>query len=426
MNLQRFFIFSLLLIYCSVACGQLKLPLTFVTGYGPFQVDKSYIKFDSPPEDNPLYKSIASLQYNKIPASLQSPKKGIVWFDFSQFLYQNVHSGNLSKEFYEQYCKQNFITTPEAELSKLPISCYVLVVKGINIQGKEVLLIDTDNDKDFSDESPNIIPEYTSDEDFQRLVNKAIQIDYQAILNKKLITRKLPFIALSEKDKLFYSIPQYAVAKLKVNNVTHTIAVSHGFRFPNFSVANITLVTNQKASTDSIARINQLLHVDQYLYKNAGVGYASMSLQLEEVKGSVSSTQKGMPAISFKGVDVVSRKELSLADFKGKYLFIDFWGTWCSPCVAQLPDLKRIYSTIDKSKIAFLGIAGKDDIDKLRKLIGEKNILWSNILSDETNKIVEKYTIVSYPTGILLDPDGKIIETDVPAVNLTTILRKYL
>jgi thiol-disulfide isomerase/thioredoxin len=412
--------------YASLTRAQVSLPLTLVNGYGPFRIDKSYINFDSIGKAHPLYGTLASLQYNGLPAYLQSVKKGIIWFDFSQFLYQHVQQGNISRDVYERFCKERGITRPENELSKKPIACYVLAAKGMDAQGKELLLLDTDNDQDFGNESPIAVADYTSDEDYYHLASKAIQIDYQAVFNGTVVTRKMPLVAIRYKNNLFYNIPQYAVATLQLDNVDHEIAVSHEFRFPDFFVADIARLSKEKAPADSIVKKNQFLHVGNHLFKNKGVNYASLTLQLEEVKDSVSGAQKGMLAIPFKGQDAVSGRKISLADYRGKYLFIDFWGTWCSPCVAQLPKLKEIYATLDSSKIAFLGIAGNDDLDRLRKMIAEKGIPWPNILSDDVNRIVEQYSITAYPTGILLDPAGKVVESKIPSVNLEAVLRKYL
>ena len=74
--------------------GEMKLPLRFVAGYGPFQVDKSSITFSPPPSFHPLYRSWASLQFKGVPSTLKAVEKRVIWIDFLQFLYQNVVSGN--------------------------------------------------------------------------------------------------------------------------------------------------------------------------------------------------------------------------------------------------------------------------------------------------------------------------------------------
>ena len=77
--------------------------------------------------------------------------------------------------------------------------------------------------------------------------------------------------------------------------------------------------------------------------------------------------------------------------------------------MTQLPELVQKYAQLDTSKVAFLGIAGRDNIKGAKKVITERGILWQNILSDDSNRIVELYSIAAYPTMILISPDGKIV-----------------
>jgi peroxiredoxin len=431
MSRCKLFVCLLLIFYPFLSKAQnpeINLPMQFVSGYGPFLVDKDYINFAQPPADHPLYRSLASLKYNFIPSSLKLVEKGIIWTDFLQFLYQNVQAGYLSLDTYNQFRNERHISTTEKGLSKQPIACYILVIKGVDETGKEVLLIDTDNDQAFQDESPIVISDYETDNDFEKLVNKSFQIKYETVFKEKIVSRTIPLIILRNHDRYLYSFPQYGVASFKWKDRIYPIAVSHEFHFPNYQVSNIALSLDQKLPKDSIVRKGQYLRIDGQLFENKGVDFSSLSLILKEVNTSskVYGAQKGMQAIPLKGKDAVTGKEIKLDDFKGKYLFIDFWGTWCLPCVDQLKKLSEIYSTINKEKVAFLGIAGKDNIQRLQKMISQKNIVWPNILSDNDNLIVEKYNIIAYPTGLLIDPDGHVVETDISAVTLEMILRKYL
>ena len=433
MNRLKYFICAIAILFFNFSFGQstreMKLPLQLVTGYGPFEVGKGIVTFSPPPLEHPLYKSWTALEFKDIPPTLKSVEKGIIWIDFLQFLYQNTQAGNLPTHFYNQFKEESQITTAENSLSRKAIACYVLVVRGIDKSGKEVLLLDTNHDKSFANESPINIGNYQSDKDFENQVGKSIQVSYETFFKNKIVSRAIPLLILKSHEQYFYSFPQYAVTELKQKACTTQIAVSHEFRFPNYMIANVALLTKQKTSKDSVARKTQYLYIGSHMFKNKGVDFATLSLLLEETNAPVSSLQggqKGMLAIPFSGKNVIDTDEIALNDFKGKYLFIDFWGSWCSPCVAQLKALSTIYANVDRAKVAFLGIAGRDDIDKLRKMILEKNILWPNILSDRSNLIVEKYHIMQYPTGILIDPSGKVIETDVSSYNLEMLLKKYL
>jgi len=123
--------------------------------------------------------------------------------------------------------------------------------------------------------------------------------------------------------------------------------------------------------------------------------------------------------------DIKSNKIINLDDYAGKYLFIDFWGSWCLPCLQQIPLLTEIYKEVDISKIDFVGIAGRDKYNDALKVINDHNITWKNILSTEGNNLTDIFNVVKYPTGMLINPEGKIIEKDIHGVELIRYLRKY-
>ncbi len=96
-------------------------------------------------------------------------------------------------------------------------------------------------------------------------------------------------------------------------------------------------------------------------------------------------------------------EEIDLSSFRGKYLLLNIWGEWCHPCINEIEELKLAYEE-NKSKVAFLGALKVVDLSKAKKLINEKNIIWTNtFLSKE---IINQFKIISYPTNILIYPDG--------------------
>ena len=102
--------------------------------------------------------------------------------------------------------------------------------------------------------------------------------------------------------------------------------------------------------------------------------------------------------------------------FKNKYVLIDFWGSWCRPCVASLPQLKELYEKVkNRDDVAIIGVAAenKNSLPKLKKIIERDSIKWLNVWDSQSAKSMSsplyKLKIVSYPTYIILDKDGKIV-----------------
>jgi thiol-disulfide isomerase/thioredoxin len=102
-------------------------------------------------------------------------------------------------------------------------------------------------------------------------------------------------------------------------------------------------------------------------------------------------------------------KALSLADYKGKVVLIDFWATWCGPCIAELPNVVAAYEKFRDQGFEVIGISLDSDRDALVNFTKEKKIAWPQYFDGEGSKLAMKYGIQSIPTTFLLDRGGKIV-----------------
>lgn len=109
-------------------------------------------------------------------------------------------------------------------------------------------------------------------------------------------------------------------------------------------------------------------------------------------------------------------KTVSLKDWQGKYVLLDFWGSWCGPCRASHPHLKELHRQYG-DRIIFVGIAQEEgkNLEKARqtwkKAIQDDGLTWIQILNNEDKEqydLVQLYHVTSFPTKILIDPQGKI------------------
>ncbi|MES2777888.1 MAG: TlpA disulfide reductase family protein [Bacteroidota bacterium] len=132
----------------------------------------------------------------------------------------------------------------------------------------------------------------------------------------------------------------------------------------------------------------------------------------------------GSMATNFTATDI-NGTSLSLADFKGKYVLLDFWASWCAPCRKGNPHLLQLYSQYKDKGFEIIGVSDDDNKpDAWRKAVGKDGIgVWKHVLrgldlarvknGDVKNHPGEisdsKYGITALPTKILIDPSGKII-----------------
>lgn len=104
-------------------------------------------------------------------------------------------------------------------------------------------------------------------------------------------------------------------------------------------------------------------------------------------------------------------KDFKLDKLKGKYVLLDFWGTWCNPCIALLPNIASIHKQYPELEIVSIAREFKeDDKNKISNFVKKYEMEWVNICDfPGKDDIVSKYKISSFPTTILIDPNGKII-----------------
>ncbi|MEG0889406.1 MAG: TlpA disulfide reductase family protein [Bacteroides sp.] len=105
----------------------------------------------------------------------------------------------------------------------------------------------------------------------------------------------------------------------------------------------------------------------------------------------------------------VNGKKLTLSSLKGKYVILDFWGSWCSWCLEGFPRMKKYYEKY-KSKIEIVGIACGDSDSNWRNSIAKNELPWINVIDNGKESVVTLYAISGFPTKIILDTQGRIIE----------------
>ena len=120
----------------------------------------------------------------------------------------------------------------------------------------------------------------------------------------------------------------------------------------------------------------------------------------------LNAAQVGSPAPDFT-LKNETEKTYSLNDFSGKYVVLDFWGTWCGYCIQGIPRIKEYYSKY-QDKIQFVSIDCKDNKQAWLKAIKKYDLNWINLFA-ENEDITDKYGVEGYPTKIIIDSEGKIV-----------------
>ncbi|MEO5500460.1 MAG: TlpA disulfide reductase family protein [Ginsengibacter sp.] len=120
--------------------------------------------------------------------------------------------------------------------------------------------------------------------------------------------------------------------------------------------------------------------------------------------------QSGKPVPTISYPDAVGKMQ-GLAKYKGKYLLIDFWASWCGPCRAAIPKVKELYSEYKDKGFDVLSISIDDSKDAWRKAMKDENMPWEQLLSPDKDKTMKQFQFSGIPTMYLIDPAGNIIKS---------------
>lgn len=134
----------------------------------------------------------------------------------------------------------------------------------------------------------------------------------------------------------------------------------------------------------------------------AGGGLANA--QTEEV--TVVEVEEPVEAPNFTLKDL-DGKDVSLSDYRGKWVILDFWGSWCPWCIKGFPELKEAYAKYG-DELVVIGIDCRESEEKWREGVKEYELPWVNVYNPENSNLTNEYNIQGYPTKFIIDPDGFI------------------
>jgi len=137
--------------------------------------------------------------------------------------------------------------------------------------------------------------------------------------------------------------------------------------------------------------------------------------KVEEYELGIKTMDPGVQGYEFTYNDINGNK-VSFSDFKGKYVYIDVWATWCAPCKAEIPYLVELEKDFHSHNIEFVSISmdKPKDKDKWKKFVEDKGLKGVQLMSEDAFKtrIAWDYKINSIPRFLLFDTEGKIIDAE--------------
>lgn len=212
-------------------------------------------------------------------------------------------------------------------------------------------------------------------------------------------------------------MPKYTQAMNNLHNEVEKFVTARKSSFVSLFVLSATMQSNE-----DILGVEKLFNVLSDDVRNSQMG--------KEISGYISYAKVGAigtDALDFTQNDV-NEKPVSLSSFKGKYVLIDFWASWCRPCRIENPNVVKVFNKFKDKNFTVLGVSLDQAKDPWIKAIEKDNLTWTNVsdLQQWNNAVAQLYRVQSIPQNFLIDPNGKIVAKDLRGADLEKKLCEYI
>jgi thiol-disulfide isomerase/thioredoxin len=172
-----------------------------------------------------------------------------------------------------------------------------------------------------------------------------------------------------------------------------------------------------RMASHTVRLINELADDDQreklftefggLFAKSADKTLARYGKKLAEPTGGGESELVGKP-LELAG-KTLSGEDFQWAKYRGKVVLVDFWATWCGPCIRELPNVRAVYEKHKAKGFDIVGISIDQDLDALQAFNDQHKLPWVTLAGEETQDLAKRYGVRGIPTMMLIDKDGKVV-----------------
>lgn len=240
--------------------------------------------------------------------------------------------------------------------------------------------------------------------------------------------------SLVKYDSSLLSMPVY---KSFIESAVATLASKgdNTMDYADFILAQLSFI-NKEVKNQEIASLLAQEMIEKYVSRNGlthpelGVAYKKYvkdQTKLDKFDATCKQWESLMPgnvSPDFKYKDM-DGKEYTLADFKGKLVYIDIWATWCGPCKGEIPHLQKLEEAYHGKDVAFVSISTDKDRAAWERMVKEKNMGGYQLHNGGDRSLMNAYKVTGIPRFILIGKDGKIVSANMSRPSSPATAQKF-
>ncbi|MCH8569520.1 MAG: TlpA family protein disulfide reductase [Balneolales bacterium] len=336
--------------------------------------------------------------------------------DFVQHAWQSKLNGTLDSTFVMSALDS--WGTDQSRLTDTELQLVTVVLLWENDDERSFLMYADSPPYSFDEAKVHEIPSIAfSDKESKPLV---LPVRFELFRNDEIYTIS-SYLSLSKvndfrrpdtgKPMILQSYYQYYFTEAEIGDKHWEIALHSKFMSPFYGEEGDVIQIRKKGGSwfESIS-LGQYVHFGDIVYQfvEARFDGSEIYLQLVPDFDSRRGSQAGMRVFGFEQ-ETLDGQTFRIDDQLGKWVLLDFWGTWCAPCITELPYLQEAWRIFNGKEFEIVGIAN-DNRETLSRFLRENELGWPQLISHHSESVTinELFGIRSWPTTILLNPDGVI------------------
>ncbi|MFO8028495.1 MAG: redoxin domain-containing protein [Cyclonatronaceae bacterium] len=423
------------------------ISLDQVKGFGPFYPSSGFLRELS--GNNPWIAAIPEV--SGVPDSLVGFRVYVQHMHFKQHAWQSWKAGLLdSSHVMDAFAAWGADTT---RVTAQYLDLHVTIATGTDSRGQTRVIITPGTD--LSGATAHILPDTAVTEPFPDRASMVVEpIRFELFDGDSVITAEswyrvsgpVPFgIPGETTPTLIHGTYAHRRADLHLGQDTVFVFLQNEFLDGSYDHQKALLFVGhppaeRPVTPDMLASVGEYVIIggEHYRFDDVRIDGSEIRLVREPDIAAQTGTQPGLRAPELRGEVFVpvpengdpgadGAAEFDLADMRGSWIFLDFWGTWCPPCIDEMPFLKEAWRLFRDDGFAMVGIA-YDEAVALARFLDERDIDWPQILEEQggANEILRTWGILGFPSTFLLDEEGIVRYRQLRHYELERKLADYI